>query len=68
MDSLFEWPVLTIPSARKTLGVTYRSAQKHVQTLVRTGILKQLGEGNYNKAYVAEAVLSATGADRGDGS
>jgi len=60
VDSLFEWPLLTIPQAQRILGVTYRSAQLNMDKLVNAGILRQLEEANtLGKTFVAEEVLRA---------
>lgn len=57
VDSLFEYPVLTIPRAKDFLGVTYPSAQKNVQKLVDAGILKSMDESTYNKIFIAEDII-----------
>jgi Fic family protein len=56
-DSLFEMPILTIPQARKLLNVTYHSAQRTVEKLVKSGILRQAGEPSYGKLFMADAIL-----------
>ncbi len=60
-DSLFESPVLTIPQAQATLGVSYPGAQQNVRRLVQAGILQQVGETSYGKTFVATAILDAVG-------
>jgi Fic family protein len=57
VDSLFEFPVVTIPRAGQILGVTYRSAHRNVQKLVEAGILKQMSEFVYNKVFIAEDII-----------
>jgi Fic family protein len=57
VDHLFEGPVLTIPQAQRALGVTYKSARLNVEKLIAEGILRQLGDDRYGKAYLADAVL-----------
>ncbi len=57
VDSLFEYPVLTISRAKNLLGVTYPSAQKNVQKLVDAGILKSMDESTYNKIFIAEDII-----------
>jgi Fic family protein len=47
VDSLFASPVLTIPQAQDLLGVTYRTAHRHIQKLVDAGILQRIGEPSY---------------------
>lgn len=65
-DSLFALPMITIPQARGTLGVTYAAAQNNVEKLVSAGILKQLGQATYNKTYIAEEILSIVTESRPD--
>ena len=60
-DSLFATPVLTIPEAQRLLGVTYHSARRNVDKLVKVGILQQVGESTYGKTYVAADILQAIG-------
>lgn len=52
---------MTIPRAEKLLGVTYHSARRTVEKLVTAGILRQAGEGSYDKLFVADAVLQIVG-------
>ncbi len=63
IDSLFDLPVLTIPSAARILNVTYPTAQRHVIKLVDLGILRQVGgsASSYNKVYGADAILDIIG-------
>lgn len=56
-DSLFATPVLTVPGAQRLLGVTYRSAKGNVDKLVQAGILRQAGEAEYGRSYVAEEIV-----------
>lgn len=56
-DSLFKLPVVTIPRAADSLGVTYHSARRTVEKLVVAGMLRQVGESSYGKIFVADAVL-----------
>jgi len=56
-DSLFQSPVITIPQAQRLLDVTYRSAQLNVEKLIEAGILQQVGEASYGKAFSAQAVI-----------
>lgn len=60
-DSLFELPLLTIPQAQRILNVTYRSAQRNVEKLVKAGILKPTGQASYNKVFLTEEILQAIG-------
>jgi len=62
-DILFESPVITIPQAQRLLGVKqYQSASRHVQQLVKMGILKPVGDTSYGKAFVAQEILQVIGA------
>jgi len=56
-DALFTAPVLTIPQAQHLLGVTYRSARRNVEKLVRAGILQLIGEVSYGKTYLAPEII-----------
>jgi Fic family protein len=56
-DSLIEQPFITVPAAAKLLGVTYRTAQLHVDRLQQAGILKPQDARHYGKVYTADDVL-----------
>lgn len=56
-DSLMEQPFVSVPAAAKLLGVTYRTAQLHVDRLQHEGILKPRDARRYGKVYTAEDVL-----------
>jgi len=61
-DSLFDSPFLTIPQAQQRLGLKqYHSARRHVQGLVRVGILKPLDESSYGKTFVAAEIMPVIG-------
>jgi Fic family protein len=58
VDGLFDFPVLTIPLAASSLGITYRSAQQAVGKLLDAGIIAQANPGAaYSKVYIARDVL-----------
>ena len=62
LEVLFEAPAFTIPWAAERLAVTYRSAQRAVQTLVRHKMVRPAVAGaRYNKVFVAEKVLDVAG-------
>jgi len=63
VDHLFDSPVITIPQAQEALGVTYRTAQRHIQGLVDAGILHQAGDADYGRTFVAGEILAVLGAD-----
>jgi Fic family protein len=58
MESLFEYPILTIPWAAKYLGVTYAGAKKSVDKLADAGIIREVGPPN-RRVFLADAVLAA---------
>ena len=58
METLFEFPILSVPRAQSLLDTTYASAKRHVDRLVDEGILRQVGDGSYDKLFVAEDILS----------
>jgi Fic family protein len=60
-DSLFDSPTITIPKAQELLNVSYPSAQRHVDRLVKSGILRQIGTSSYGKVFLAEEILDAIG-------
>ncbi len=56
-EALFQAPIMTIPQAQRSLGVTYVSAQRNVEKLVQAGILKQLGTSTYDRSFAATEIL-----------
>jgi len=56
IDNLFEFPILTIPQAKR-LNVTYPSAKANVDKLVGADILRQMGESPAGKVYGAPEIL-----------
>jgi hypothetical protein len=64
-DHLSTSPVIKIPEAERLLGVTYRSAQLNVEKLVDADILRQVGEADYRKTFVAGEILDVVGTDVG---
>jgi Fic family protein len=65
-DSLMEQPFVTVPAAAKLLGVTYRTAQLHVDRLRHEGILTPRDARRYGKVYTAEGVLRVINAPTQD--
>ena len=58
-DRLFDTPLITIPDAQGILGTTsYQTAKRNVQRLVKADILRQVGEEEYGKVFVANEILS----------
>lgn len=60
-ESLFARPVITIPQAQRTLGVTYRSAANNVAKLLEKGVLSKLGEGSYGRTFFSPEILQIIG-------
>lgn len=63
VDMLFKTPILTVPQAAKQLNVTYAAAARHIESLVRAGILREAAFGGErkrrrNRVFVAEEVLA----------
>jgi molybdenum-dependent DNA-binding transcriptional regulator ModE len=58
-----EQPFVSVPAAAKLLGVTYRTAQLHVDRLQQEGILKPRDARRYGKVYEASDVLRVLNAD-----
>jgi Fic family protein len=61
-DALIEQPFITVPAAAKLLGVTYRTAQLHVDRLLQARILKPRDARRYGKVYTAGDVLKIVNA------
>ena len=59
VDELFEVPVLTIATAAKRLGVTWRSARKNVDKLVATDILREIDSPGRSRLFMARGVIEA---------
>jgi predicted ArsR family transcriptional regulator len=62
-DHIFDSPVITIPQAEEALGVTYHTAQRHVQRLIDADILHQAGDADYGRTFVAGEILDVIAAD-----
>ena len=56
IDHLFEAPIISIPSAARHLGVTYRAARGQVGRLVEAGILRAL-ETRRPRLYRADEII-----------
>ncbi len=52
-------PVLTVDSAARTIGRTFKPANAAVGRLVEAGILRQVNVGRRNRAYEAPDVIAA---------
>lgn len=60
IDAIFEKPVLTIPIAATTLGVSYPAAANNIRKLVKAKILRETAEGEYRRAFVADEIIRLT--------
>jgi Fic family protein len=60
VDELFRSPMVTIPLVAKLLNVTYHSAQRHVERLLKAGVLVQVSDQPSGKVYTAQAILEIT--------
>ncbi|MFZ1466873.1 MAG: Fic family protein [Anaerolineae bacterium] len=60
IDELFRSPMVTIPHVAKLLGVTYHSAQRHVERLLHAGILTQVSDQSAGKLFSAREILEIT--------
>lgn len=58
-DQLFLQPILTIPGARKLLGVAYNTARTAVERLIQVEILSPMGDDRYGKVFIARELLEA---------
>ncbi|WP_027718102.1 Fic family protein [Desulfovirgula thermocuniculi] len=56
-DHLFSLPIISVPEAAKRLNVTYSSAQKYIEALVREGVLQEITGRSRNKLYIAKEVM-----------
>ncbi len=59
LDELFASPYVTVTRAAEVLAVSYPTARTAVATLVRAGLLTELGEGRWRRVYVARPILEA---------
>ena len=57
VECLFEFPVISIPRAQHLLGVTYRSAQRLIDKMVKAEILSEVPERKYNRLFVSRGIL-----------
>lgn len=64
IDRLFADPALMIGKAGQQLGVTYRSAQLHVNRLVEAGILREYTGRQRNRIYLAMEIIGISQAEQ----
>lgn len=58
VDECFSYPALTISQAKEMLRVTYPSAKKNMEKLVRAGILTGEADRQRNKVYLAREIIA----------
>ncbi len=58
VDLLFKNTAVTVVTVRVALSITAPPAQKHIQTLVDLGVLREITGGNYARVWVADAILN----------
>lgn len=58
IDQLFINPFITITTAGEVLGVTYPTAKRLIDNLVKIGILSSSQKAQRNKVFVAHEILS----------
>jgi Fic family protein len=57
VDLLFARPVLTTRQVAEALEINFSSAQRYINQLAETGILREITGQTRNRIYIAEAVL-----------
>jgi Fic family protein len=58
VDRLFAHPVFSIPQLAGHLNVTYPPAQKHLNTLLRLGIVEEIPGSSYPKYFAAREIMN----------
>ncbi|WP_255528053.1 Fic family protein [Streptacidiphilus sp. P02-A3a] len=56
-EGLIGYPMLTITWAAKRYGVTYQTVSNAVSKLVALGLLRQYGEGSYDRVFINDEAL-----------
>ena len=59
VDLLFARPILTVNQAAEALGVTFATAQRHINRLEATGLVREITGQARNRVYRADEVLAA---------
>ena len=57
VDYLFELPVVSIPTIKERLGVTYHAARKTVETLVAENILNEIPDKANPRLFAARDII-----------
>ena len=64
VDLFFLSPLWTVPQIQKVLGVDFKSAQRNIGELEKTGFVRELTGKKYRKLYAAEEVLNIVTKDK----
>jgi Fic family protein len=64
VDELFSYPVVTLASATRLLGVTPRAAQNNIDKLVAEGILQETTGRQRNRVYAASRIIEIVEAEK----
>ncbi len=64
VDELFSYPVVTLASTSKLLGVTPRAAQNNIDKLIAEGILQETTGRQRNRVYAASRIVEIVDAER----
>ncbi len=66
LQRLFTKPVLTIPEIKRSLNVSYKTAQCDVEHLVESNVLKRLPDTNHPKVFYAPEITRIAWVDNLD--
>lgn len=58
VDFALQQPIFTVPQLRRALDVTYPRANSLVGQLVALGVLRQHGDGSYDREFTAPDILA----------
>jgi Fic family protein len=59
IDRLFEHQAISITSAAKVMGVSFTAANRHIDFLEKSGVLKRYASARRGSIFIAEGVLRA---------
>jgi Fic family protein len=57
LDGLFRWPLTSVKRAMDSLEMTHQGATKHIQNLVRAGIIEEVTGNKRNRLYMAKEIV-----------
>jgi len=63
IEGLFEFPILTIPSIRDRMEVSYPTAKADIQALIQAGIIKKIENERRPALYYSIAIFDIAYAD-----